>query len=139
MAAADNMTAPRLPDWERRLGEYIAAHSADRFEWGKTDCALFSWAAVEAITGEHPAPYFLGTYGSRGEATKVLRTLGKGTLLRTMDSLFERRPVGMARRGDLVMAEGAIGVCMGAFGMFLTEDDGLARLPRAAFTHAWTV
>lgn len=132
-------TASRLPDWERRLGEFVAAHTETEFVWGATDCALWSLEAAEAITGEHPAPEYLGAYSTREGAAEALREKGKGTLVRTMNSLFERRPVGKARRGDLVMVQNAIGICMGNFGLFLTEDEGVTRLHRADFQRAWSI
>lgn len=127
----------RLPDWERRLGEYVTRPVS--FAWGSTDCALWSLGGVEAITGVHPAAEYSGTYSTREGAAKALREKGKGTLIRTMNSLFERRPVGKARRGDLVMVQDAIGICMGGFGVFLTEDEGITRIPRADFQRAWRV
>lgn len=133
-------TAQRLPDWESRLGQYVTAHAKTVFSWSDgTDCALWSLGGVEAITGEHPAPEYVGAYSTHEGAMKALRDKGQGTLIRTMNSLFERRPVGKARRGDLVMVRKAIGICMGAFGLFLTEKDGIARLPRVEFQRAWRV
>jgi len=131
------MTA-RLPDWERRLNAFLAQPFA--FEWGVMDCALFACAAVEALTGEHPYPEFLGVYSDRIGAAKALRELGKGTLEATFSQKFDAVPPGFARRGDIVMATGgAMGVCVGAAAVFLAEEGGLIRLPRATFTHAWRI
>lgn len=131
------MTA-RLPDWERRLSDFLAQPFA--FEWGTMDCALFACAAVEALTGTHPYPEFPGTYSDRIGAARALRKLGKGTLEATFGQKFEEVPPAFARRGDVVMAEmGAMGVCVGAAAMFLAEEGGLIRLPRATFTHAWRI
>lgn len=127
----------RLPDWERRLAEFIARPV--RFEWGVEDCALWSCAAVQAITGEHPYPEFIGQYDDRIGAAKALRRLGKGTLAKTFGQKFDECLPAMARRGDVVMAMDALGICMGAYGLFLGDADELVRLPRAAFSHAWRV
>jgi hypothetical protein len=129
----------RLPDWERRLSAYLSAPGRDVFAWGANDCALFAAGAVEAVTGEHPFPDVAGTYSDREGAAEVLRGLG-GTLFRTVDTAFPRKEVGFAQRGDLVMAQDALGVCMGARGVFLQLDlPGFAFLPRSSFTHAWEV
>ena len=83
-------------------------------------------------------------------AAEALRELGKGTLIKTVDAVFERRPVGKARRGDLVMFEQSIGVCVGGAGLFVGEEHladasgipmraGLVTIPRASLTQAWTV
>jgi hypothetical protein len=131
------MTA-RLPDWERRLNAFLAQPFV--FEWGAMDCALFACAAVEALTGAHPYPEFLGVYSDRIGAARALRELGKGTLEATFGQKFAEVPPGFARRGDVVMAtDGAMGVCVGASAVFLAEEGGLIRLPRATFTHAWRI
>ena len=128
----------RLPDWEHRLSDFLA--QPFEFEWGTMDCALFACAAVEAMTGEHPYPEFVGVYDDRIGAAKALRKLGKGTLEATFGQKFERVPPAFARRGDIVMSTyGAMGVCIGASAMFLAEEGGLIRLPRATFTHAWRI
>lgn len=129
----------RLPDWERRLSAYLAEPGRDVFEWGRQDCALFAAGAVEAVTGVHPFPEVAGTYSDAEGAAEVLRGLG-GTLFRTIDSAFPRKEPGFAQRGDLVFAQKAVGVCMGARGVFLQLDfPGFAFLPRDTFTHAWEV
>lgn len=128
----------RLPDWERRLSEFLAQPFA--FAWGAMDCALFACAAVEAMTGAHPYPEFPGTYDDRIGAARALRERGRGTLESTFGQKFAEVAPGFARRGDIVMAtDGAMGVCTGPAAAFLCEGDGLVRLPRATFTHAWRI
>ena len=78
-----------------------------------------------------PAPYL---------TARALRELGKGTLEATFGQKFAEVPPAFARRGDVVMAtDGAMGVCVGASAVFLAEEGGLIRLPRATFTHAWRI
>ena len=122
--------AGRLPDWEPRLSAWIAANRSREFVWGEWDCILMACSAVEAQTGDDPAAEYRGRYSDARGAAKALRDLGKGTLLRTVDAVFERRPVGRARRGDLVMRKGAIGGIVGT---------GLVPVARAEFEKAWTV
>lgn len=129
----------RLPDWERRLNAWLLEPGRDRFEYGVQDCALFGCGAVMAMTGVHPAPQFIGAYDGAESAAEALRELGKGTLLKTFDDYFARKKPAFAQRGDLVMAQKAIGVCMGANGVFLAQEVGLTRLPRSAFAVAWRV
>lgn len=130
---------PRLPNWERRLAAYLAEPGNDNFEYGVQDCALFGCGAVMAMTGHHPAPQFVGAYDDLRGAAEALQRLGAGTLVKTFSATFEQKHTGFAQRGDLVFAEGAIGVCMGKDGVFLTETEGFARRPRSAFTVAWRV
>ena len=140
----------RLPDWEAKLSEFIIANRDRPFAWGSWDCILMACAAVEAMTGEDPAAEYRGRYDDATGAAQALRDLGEGTLLRTVDSVFERRPAGMARRGDLVWFEQSVGLCIGGEGLFVGEERvatsadvpmraGLISVPRSLFLKAWTV
>ena len=130
----------RLTDWERRLNAYLSEPGRDRFEWGHNDCALFTCGAILAMTGEHPFPEFVGAYDDRDTAAEALRVLGAGTLFRTFDTAFPRLDsVSFARRGDAVMAQNALGICMGGVAIFLTEEAGFTRLPMAQWQHGWRV
>lgn len=140
----------RLPDWEARLGRFIAENRQRPFAWGAWDCILYACSAVEAMTGGDPAEEFRGRYHDKDGAAAILREVGKGTLLKTVDSKFPRRKPGHARRGDLVMFSGAVGVCLGAVAEFVGEErlaaalgevhrEGLVTVPRGLWTKAWTV
>ena len=141
---------PRLPDWEQRLSNFLAAHQSRPFAWGEWDCILFACAAAEAITGHDAAADYRGRYSTRRGAARILRCLGQGTLLATVDAQFPAKPVGRAIRGDLVWHAGCVGVCLGSNAVFLT-DPALADLasvprhgsyvmvPRALWEKAWDV
>lgn len=131
----------RLPDWEDRLQAFIEANRTREFVWGEWDCILYATACAAELTGEDKAAAYRGQYSDREGAARILREIGQGTLLRTVDSNFPRRPVALARRGDLVWHEGAVGVCMGADALFVGEydTDGLFPIPRARLMKAWTV
>jgi len=143
-------SAPRLPGWEQRLNDFIAENRDRPFEWGQWDCILFATAAAAAITGEDKAAPFRGQYSDELGAREVLRELGKGTLLRTVNHYFAKKPVTYALRGDLVWHEGCVGVCLGSAAAFVTDPElmdelGAARhghyvlLPRAMWQKAWAV
>lgn len=141
----------RLPDWENRLSAFITERFDMPFEWGQNDCILFAMSAVEAMTGEDKGAAYRGRYSDKEGAALALREIGKGTLLKTVDSQFDRRPAGTARRGDLVMtATGSVGVCLGGVAAFVGEErladlidtplrTGIVTLPRSAFKYGWTV
>lgn len=136
----------RLPDWEQRLADFVAGNADRPFEWGAWDCILMACAAVEAMTGVDPAAEYRGRYSDAKGAARALRELGQGTLARTVDAEFEACPVGKAGRGDLVLVDGSIGICMGGFGLFVGEVEdgdgiapGLIRIPRNDFEAAWKV
>lgn len=132
----------RLPDWEQRLHAYLASHEGAVFAWGRLDCALFAAGAVAAMTGLDPAAGFRGHYRSARGSVRALRRIGAGTLAATIAQLFPEKPAGYARRGDLVMVDDMVGVCIGAEALFVGEEDGsagLVRFPRSAWSTAWSV
>jgi hypothetical protein len=133
----------RLPDWEARLSAYLEPllFSA-RFAWGVCDCAIFSADAVRAMTGHDCAAAFRGRYSTSRGSARALNRFGAGSLKATLDSLLPAKPVGFAQRGDVVMHDGAAGICMGAFAFFVGQSDdqeGLVRVARAEWSHAWGV
>lgn len=144
------MSAPRLPDWEQRLHEFMCDARGREFEWGQWDCILFACAAAEAITGHDAAADYRGQYNSEAGARSILRRLGKGTLLKTVNSQFTRKSVGKAMRGDLIWHNGCVGVCLGATAAFVTDPEAMdalggqrngnfVMLPRALWQKAWAV
>lgn len=140
----------RLPDWEERLYAFIAGVRDRPFAWGAHDCILFACGAVAAMTGDDPAREYRGKYDSAKGAAEALRELGKGTLLKTVDSEFKRKPTNLAYRGDLIWLAGSVGVCMGATALFVGEvrlaekagvlmREGLIAVDRTHWQKAWTV
>lgn len=140
----------RLPDWEQRLADYVASVRERPFEWGAHDCILHGASAIEAMTGVDIAADYRGRYHDRASAAAILKARGRGTLLRTIDDVLERRPPSRALRGDLVWFEGSVGVCLGAMAAFVGEERiagcaglpfrrGLVMIPRHLWTKAWAV
>ncbi|WP_310533118.1 DUF6950 family protein [Novosphingobium sp.] len=128
----------RLPDWERRLSAYLADDGRNCFIWGESDCALFATGGAAAMTGEDRVAHFRGVYTTRAGSARALRDLGKGTLIKTMNALWEPVRPAFAQRGDMVMVRQAVGICMGRDAIFLGLD-GFERATRAEFTHGWRV
>ena len=132
----------RRSDWEQRLADYLASCADAEFVWGRMDCALFAAGAVLAMTDFDPAAAFRGKYRSQAGSVRALRLYGACTLPETIATMFEDRPVAFARRGDLALHDGAVGVCVGAEAVFVGQEGdrpGLVRVPRAEWTRAWSV
>ncbi len=132
----------RVSDWETRLADYLAGMAGAEFRFGAADCALFAAGAVLAMTGNDPAAAFRGKYRSQAGAIRALRQIGAGSLEATIDALFVEKPVGFALRGDLVMHDGAVGVCIGGDALFVGEEGGapgMIRVPRSQWQKAWHV
>lgn len=134
----------RLPDWEARLAAYLEPLRMRPFQWGRHDCCTFSAGAVEAMTGTDPMPEFRGRYSTAIGSARVLRRFGAGDLAATMDRKFVRLPASLARRGDIVMTTGLLGVCLGGILVAVGREgdrEGLVRIDRARWQDAcaWRV
>lgn len=136
----------RLPGWEGLLHAFLERKAGVSFTWGATDCCMFSADAVEAITGVDPAAAFRGRYSTAGGATRALKRYGAGSIEATIDTKFEAVGRAFARRGDLVLMDGMVGVCIGGDAVFVGEEQrdgtgvaGLVRFPRARWSKAWRV
>jgi len=128
----------RIPAWEDALVNYIAIKRHEPFEYGVNDCCLFAAGAVIEVTGEDPMAEFRGKYDSLKGSLKVIKEIGAGTLEATLDSKFPEVGIGHAQRGDLAFFDGSVGVVMGGFAYF-ASDDGLERVPRALWDKCWSV
>ena len=104
----------RKPDWEARLAAFLEPLRTRPFKWGEHDCCTFASGAVEAMTGVDPMPEFRGKYRSAATSSRALRTIGAGDLARTLDSKFRSVPASLAQRGDIVMHDGLLSICLGA-------------------------
>lgn len=132
----------RAANWESALSAYLTEHENAQFVWGACDCALFAAGAVIAMTGVDVAAAYRGRYSTAIGSARALVRFGQGTLEATFSAVFEPRPIGFARRGDIVMYQGAIGICIGAHALFLRREEdgpGLERIERHLWTHAWSV
>ena len=128
----------RISTWEDALSNYIAVKRSEPFEYGVNDCCLFAAGAVEAITGQDPMAEFRGEYDSLKTSLKVIKDIGAGTLEATLDGKFPEVSIGYAQRGDLAFFDDSIGVVMGSFAYFVS-DDGLERIPRDMWNKCWSV
>lgn len=128
----------RHSTWEQSLSDYIAAKRSAPFVYGENDCCMFAAGAVWAMTGADPIPEFRGQYNSLATSVRALREIGRGDLESTMDAKFPEIGIGFAQRGDLAFFDGSVGVVMGSFAWFVS-DDGLERVPRSMWDKCWSV
>lgn len=134
----------RKPDWEARLTAYLEPLRTREFAWGRHDCCTFTAGAVEAMTGVDPMPEFRGQYRSVAGSSRALRQIGGGDLPRTLDTKFRQVPASLAQRGDIVMHDGLLGICLGPVIVAVGREDqreGLVLFARAEWIEprAWRV
>ncbi len=128
----------RISSWESSLSAYLISKKNEPFKYGVNDCCLFAAGAVEAITGENPIPEFIGAYDSLKTSIKARKTIGAGTVEKSMDAKFNAIAIGYAQTGDLAFHDGSIGVIVDADALFVS-DDGLFRVSRDKWSKAWSV
>jgi hypothetical protein len=128
----------RHSTWEQSLSDYISSKREDPFEYGVNDCCMFAAGSVEAITGVDPMSEFRGHYDSLKGSIRAIKEIGAGTLGDTLDGKFPRISISHAQRGDLAFFEGSVGVVMGGFAYF-ASDDGLERINRDLWDKCWSV
>lgn len=133
----------RLHDWPSRLSALLASAAARSFAWGEFDCCIFGCQVVQAMTGRVLMPGLPGSYSDEISAVRTLRAHGYRDLEEAMtDVLGSRRPVGLAQRGDLVLAAPrAIGVVdlTGGRVACLSSTRGLEYIPLMSGIASWHV
>lgn len=136
----------RLSDWGPRLGAIVRENAARPHEYGRWDCLLWPAAAVEAIIGRDFGRGHRGKYDSLAKAYRHLQDMGFASAEALLDSLFDERPVGFARRGDLALCRTPSGnnpgVVIGSDALVVGEQGeavGLVRVPRRDWAKAWAV
>jgi hypothetical protein len=65
-----------VDDWYERLKATVAHFEGKPWAWGRTDCAVFAAASVEAVTGQDVLGAFRGAYSSPLTAAGRLRGHG---------------------------------------------------------------
>jgi hypothetical protein len=132
----------RLPNWEKRLAEFIQSHENARFEWGSFDCLQFCIGGELAITGKSRlAELNAGIpYGSLRESIRGLSKLDCADVFDLADKVKERKPLTLLKRGDWVGVPAIYGNALSIFdGIRLVgvNNHGLVRQPISTGIYAW--
>jgi hypothetical protein len=134
----------RRYDWRTRLFTVIAENRSREFIWGEWDCARFSAACVEAMTGEDFFAPYSGQYDDAMSSAKALVASGHRDLVSLASSLFTECHPSMARVGDLAAIDCgddgyALCVVLGDHLGCITPAHGYGILPRDNAVIAWRV
>lgn len=129
----------RFPDWPVRLNQYLLAVRERSFAYGSYDCCIFVAGAIEAMTGADPMPEYRGQYNSVETGKAALRTLGQGTLLKTLYRKFGKPlPGAHGRKGDIAWYNGALGLVLGRVAMFVGVN-GFVLVPLSQLQYTFRV
>ncbi len=131
----------KLDDWQQRLKDYLRSIAREPFYIGRHDCATFTAAAVEAMTGRD---YMRGFRGYRTVAEGLRMVQAKGFLdhIDYVASIFEEVAPSFAQVGDIAVVEGiggdALGIVQGA-NVYNIGAAGLGIVPLTAVKRAFRV
>jgi hypothetical protein len=130
-------------DWEVRLAEHFERWRGRPFAWGRSDCVQFVAPWVGYLTGNNDlAGEYRGAYRSARGAARWLDGRALADVVRI--ELGDPSPIGILRRGDVVLYDGAfalnpgiieaLGICDGAAARFLGKDGDVVTVPLNAET-----
>jgi hypothetical protein len=135
----------RREDWLPRLAVVLERAAAKPFVWGSHDCWTFAADCIEAVTGERPAPAWLGRYTSHAGALRHVRKAGFADMAAAFDATIgPRGPIGLAARGDIVLvaidgAEGFGVVDTSGEAVFCVGLEGLVIRPLSDVVARWSI
>lgn len=126
----------RIDNWESKLSDYMESNRDNAFKYGTWDCCIFAAGAVEAITGVNHLKKF--KYKTKKTAEKLLTE--NGGIEAALNERFESISIPvMAGRGDIILFEKAVGICVGSKAVFLNEDSGYKFIDMRYWEKAWGV
>jgi hypothetical protein len=129
----------RTEGWEGKLAAHVRGAYRQPFVWGDRDCALWSFDWVRECTGLDITHEWRGKYKTATGATRLMKKRGFANPEAVADHHLLSVPVALARRGDLLLhPQGALGVCTGRDGVFLTETSVIT-CPTLDCPKAWRV
>jgi len=133
----------RRVEWFERLKDYNAAVAETPFMWGVHDCVLYAAGAVFAQTGHDFAKAFRGHYSTELGGARAIRRFGAGTLEASVTALLgDPIHISLVKRGDVVMFDGSLGICLGLKSSFVGQNaarEGLIEVATKTCSHGWTV
>lgn len=136
-------TTPRTrrADWPLHLEHFIACRTAAPFVWGKNDCAIFAADAVQAITGQDPAPAGLRHHTTARQAYRAIARHGGLEGIATA-SMGEPITVQQATVGDVLLVKAgkrdALAICNGTSAL-MPSAHGLVSVGLKSARMAWRV
>lgn len=135
----------RLPDWPRRLHDFLDEVKRKRFEWASNNCGEhFAAGAVLAVTGEDIAAPWRGRYKSAAGALRVMKNAGFMNLGDMVASVLPEIHPSRAKLGDIatVPADGPFGTSLGIINgevILVLGENGMGVVPMSFATRVFAV
>lgn len=97
----------RLDGWDVRLARWATRANGLPFEWGRTDCAMLCFQALEQLTGRDVCSAYAGQWHSRSSALRYQARHGTNVTRELVKLGCVDVPFGQQQRGDFVIVEDA--------------------------------
>lgn len=131
----------RQEDWQTRLKDYLRSIARQPFYIGRHDCATFTAAAVEVMTGRDYMRGFRG-YRTITEGLRMVQEKGFADHIAVVASFFDEVSPSFAQVGDIAVVDGlggdALGIVQGA-NIYTIGATGLGIVPLTAVKRAFRV
>jgi hypothetical protein len=128
-------------DWQQRLKDYLRSIARTPFYIGRHDCATFTAAAVEAMTGRDYMRGFRG-YRTIEEGLRNAQAKGFADHIAVVAASFDEVSPSFAQVGDIAVVDGiggdALGIVQGA-NVYTIGATGLGIVPITAIKRAFRV
>jgi hypothetical protein len=128
----------RIDNWESALAKYIADSQGLSFVWGRNDCTLWAAKWVDIATGSTFYNEWSELYNNEAEAQALIEANGKSSIKEMIDERLPPKAIPRISRGDVVMFNGAVGICDGLKSVFM-QQSGLEYLHTLKCEYGWGV
>ena len=132
----------RLPDWPKRLHDFVDGVKRQPFDWGTHNCATFAAGAVEAMTGERLVKGY--RFKTERGALSAMKRAGFDNLADMAASKLEEIHISQAQLGDIaaIPADTPFGFVLGIVNgemILALRPDGMGLIPLFDATRAFRV
>lgn len=132
MTPASLKPAPRKPDWQLRLMQYVADRARLPVDPAAPVCAEFAAGAVEAMTGEPLGIEWRGKYRSIAAGLAALQAAGHADHVALVAAIFDEIAPARANPGDIAVIPTpsgipALGIVQGAH-IYVQAETGLGAM-----------
>lgn len=128
----------RFEDWPSRLQEVIRKWECVPFDRATTDCVEFAIDVIAELTGRQIINPEAGNYVDEATALACVQKHGASLREVVSDYMGEEITTSFAQRGDLVLRQNNLGICLGKDAAFRHET-GLVLVPMRKCECAWRV
>lgn len=136
----------RKSDWPTQLTNYIESKKEVKFRWGKHDCAMFAFGAIDAMTETRFIEHLSKRWHSKKSADAFIKKVkGVEHLLARIAKVYKwkRQAANVAQRGDMMVyrinGEITLAVCVGASSVAPGKKKGVTLIPAVQAIYSYKV